>query len=389
MIWTIFKKELIDSLRDRKTIMLSILIPMLFSLGIVFFYEAFFFQDSTENYTVAVENTIDDKTYEWFSNLESITVSKETDPIQTVKEGEATIALYAEQEFLDKIEQGGSPTIEIYVDQFSQKGELATSTLNNHLNTLKETIQQKRYEDYNLEAGAFQPFQFSINSISESEEDKSIFLLSILAPILIIQSIIMGGIPTSNDLFAGEKERNTMEALLMTPVKRTSILLGKWLTVSTLSTFSGILATVMFVFTTKFFTEGLTNVIPDDKVVSFIGVMSIGILAFGPLISSIMMMLSLLANTVKEAGNYISPLSMLAMIPFFLLMGLSVNELTTIHFLIPFFNIFALIKQLIFGVYSIESIGMVVGSSVLVIAILFLLGALMFKKDRWVLGKGA
>ncbi|MGM7684676.1 ABC transporter permease [Cytobacillus sp. Hm23] len=389
MIWTIYKKELIDSLRDRKTIMLSILIPMLFSLGMVFFYEAFFFKDSTENYTVAVESTIDDKTYDWFSNLESITVSKVNDPIQTVKDGEATIALYADQDFLNQIEQGGSPAIDIYVDQFSQKGELATSTINSHLNTLKETVQQKRYEDYNLDADAFEPFLFSINSLSESEEDTSSFLLSILAPLIIVMSIITGGIPTSNDLFAGEKERNTMEALLMTPVKRTNILFGKWLTVSTLSTFSGIFATVMFVITTKLFTEGLTNVIPDDKVAPFIGVMSIGVLAFAPLISSIMMMLSLLANTVKEAGNYVSPLSMLAMIPFFLLMGLSVNELTTTHFLIPFFNIFALIKQLIFGVYSIESIGMVVASSVLVIAILFLLGSFMFKKDRWVLGKGA
>ncbi|MDP5277215.1 ABC transporter permease [Chengkuizengella axinellae] len=389
MIWTIYKKELIDSLRDRKTIMLSILIPMLFSLGMVFFYEAFFFNDSPEKYTVAVENTMDDETYTWFSQLDSLTVSKVTDPIQTVKDGEATIALYAEVDFLDKIEQGGSPTIDIYVDQFSQKGEQATSTLNTHLNTFKEAVQQKRYENFNLDAEVFEPFQFSINSISESEEDASSFLLSILAPLIIVMSIITAGIPTSNDIFAGEKERNTMEALLMTPVKGTSILFGKWLTVSTLSTFSGILATVMFVVTTKFFTEGLTNVIPDDKVVSFIGVMSIGVLAFGSLVSSIMMMLSLLANTVKEAGNYTSPLSILWMIPFLLLMGVSVNELTTTHFLIPFFNIFALIKQLIFGVYSIESIGMVVGSSILVIAILFLLGSFMFKKDRWVLGKGA
>ncbi len=53
-------------------------------------------------------------------------------------------------------------------------------------------------------------------------------------------TIGVGAGPAAADLFAGEKERKTMEALLMTPVKRSTLLLSKWLTISSIAAITGI-----------------------------------------------------------------------------------------------------------------------------------------------------
>jgi len=75
------------------------------------------------------------------------------------------------------------------------------------------------------------------------------------------------------------------------------------------------------------------------------------------------------------------------MIPYFFLIGLSRNELQMHHFLIPFLNIFVLIKQLIYGIYKIDSMLYVDASSIGLMVISFFFAFMMFCKSKWVLGK--
>lgn len=88
-------------------------------------------------------------------------------------------------------------------------------------------------------------------------DDTSLYLISIFAQLIIVLAVLMGGLPAANDLFAGEKERKTMEALLMTPVNRLHIIIGKWLAISTLSMVSGIFSVITFIIGVNVFTENL------------------------------------------------------------------------------------------------------------------------------------
>jgi sodium transport system permease protein len=90
---------------------------------------------------------------------------------------------------------------------------------------------------------------------------------------------------------------------------------------------------------------------------------------------------------MKEAQNYTAPIMTIVMVPYFLLIGLSPNELQAKHFLIPFMNIFALIKQLMYGVYEVKSIIYTTGSSLALMAVCFGIAYAMFHKSKWVLGK--
>jgi sodium transport system permease protein len=201
-------------------------------------------------------------------------------------------------------------------------------------------------------------------------------------------SVLMGGMPAANDLFAGEKERKTMEALLMTPVNRLHLIVGKWLAIAVLSMISGIFSVVSFIVGVNVFTEKLKTALQLDQNIGFFTISLLaGIIFFALLISSLQMIISLLANNMKEAQNFITPITFIAMIPYFVLIRTSANELTKTYFMIPFVNIYALIKQLIYGIYDVTSILLVVGSSSIFIALSFLVAYGMFKKSKWVLGK--
>ena len=151
---------------------------------------------------------------------------------------------------------------------------------------------------------------------------------------------------------------------------------------------SGIVSVIAFVLSIHLFAEDLSQALKiSDNLLTFTFSIIVGIIFFALLIASIQMIVSLLANSLKEAANYISPISLLSMIPYFILLGISANELTDLHFMIPFFNIYALIKQLIYGIYDINSVLLVAGSSAVVIVIIFLVALGMFRKSKWVLGK--
>lgn len=383
MIWHVYRKELTDSLRDKKTIMLSIMLPIIFNIGILYFFDNFLISQE-ESHVVAINQNADPVVIEWIESEGSATVKKTQDPIKEVTEGNVLVAIQADENLTNS---AGVPEIKIYSDPSSTKASSTSEYVLSLLSAHKNKLLAQRLQELNLDQAAITPFEVKAESLS-GEDDGSLYMISIFAQLIIVLGVLMGGMPAANDLFAGEKERKTMEALLMTPVKRLDLIIGKWLTIATLGMLSGFFSVVTFVTFVQFFTKNLESALNiSDHLTFFTISLVVGIIAVSLLAACLFAILSLMANSIKEAQNYISPVMTIAMIPYFLLIGVSVNELTTTHFLIPFFNVFALIKQLIYGVYDLSSILYVAGSSAVVVAITFGAAYIMFTKSRWVLGK--
>jgi sodium transport system permease protein len=179
-----------------------------------------------------------------------------------------------------------------------------------------------------------------------------------------------------------------MEALLITPVNRMKLIMAKWLTISTLGVISGGFSILAFGLITHLLTEKMASALQyEGQILSLLLSAMIGITLFSFMFATLQMMISIIAKTFKEAQNYLSPIMFLSLIPYFLLTGVVPNELTTLHFIIPFMNIYALLKELIYGIFSIQSILLVTGSSLVMVLIGFSLANWMFKKDKWVLGR--
>lgn len=385
MIWHVYKKELLDSFRDRKTILLGIFIPIAMILAMVLVFENVLLDPETDDaYRVAIET--DDDSFEWFRTLPNIEWIRTDEPEEAVRSGTAVASVRTVPGFLAKVhEMKEAASVQLMADQGSLKGSGAVGIIKDGLGALREQVLQNRLAILSINIGNFHMIE--IEEIALADGNQSLHLASMILPLMVIMAVMIGGQSAAVELFAGEKERKTMEALLMTPVSRSAIILAKWLAIATLGFTSGIFAVAGFVVIVAAFTEQMKQVLDfGDQLANLVSAALVSILFFSLLMAAIQIIFSLLANNFKEAQAYFGPVMFIALAPYFILIGVGVNELKAIHFLIPVMNTFAFLKELVYGMFSFGDLVLTLLSTAFMVAVMYAVAAVMFRRDKWVLG---
>lgn len=135
-----------------------------------------------------------------------------------------------------------------------------------------------------------------------SEEDPNINVIAILIPLILSIAIGVGAGPAASDLFAGEKERKTTEALLMTPVKRPTLLFAKWLTIATIGAVTGIITLIVVAIEIQLLTENLRKAVSfGENAGLVIGLAVLTSVIYAMFTASLLMLTSVIGKTVKES----------------------------------------------------------------------------------------
>ncbi|CCQ96890.1 hypothetical protein CULT_510009 [[Clostridium] ultunense Esp] len=94
MVWKIYLKELKDSFRDRKTLFLSVFVPVMMIAAMSFLYEYLFFNsaEKMESITVGISDKTDQAALEWLSTLEYVKFVRTNDPQGAAEAGDVQIA---------------------------------------------------------------------------------------------------------------------------------------------------------------------------------------------------------------------------------------------------------------------------------------------------------
>lgn len=386
MLSHIYKKEMIDALRDRKTILLTILVPMIMMLGLVFFYESML-SDKKEQYTLAVGHSLPPALESKLNAIDEISVKTFAKPKEAVDEGKADAYLNVPKEFDSYVNSMTPFKIDVYGNSVDQGSSNAMQLVQSALDQYKNEIVQERLTNKRIDHSVIQPFTIQQKEADE-EKGVSAIMLSAILPMLILTSIVSGAMPIALDIMAGEKDRKSIEALLLTPVSRNKMLVGKWLAVSTFGVASGVLALVFLILSTVLFTENLKTAFQlGDHMWSVIGASALIIVLSALLISAMELFISIISSSVKEAQSYMSLVVFLPMFPMFFIFSKAPNQFDLSYFLIPFLNLHALFKQLLFGMVDPAAILSTAGTIAVLIAIFFLLARACFLKDKWVLPK--
>jgi sodium transport system permease protein len=212
------------------------------------------------------------------------------------------------------------------------------------------------------------------------------FGLSFMMPMLLNIMLFAGAMGIGIDVIAGEKERGTMATMLLTPVNRETIAMGKVLSlgivaiISALCTFGAIIASL----------PNAANLLAAGNEVSLAG------LAFSPMdyimllvilivqvgiFVGLICLISVIAKSVKEAGTYISPIYILVMISAFATVFTS-GDVKMFNYFIPVLgNVFA-IKELLLRELSYMEFGVTVGISITLILILLKFITLAFNNEK-------
>lgn len=362
MIFRIFRKELLDTLRDRRTLMTMLVIPILvFPITLNIFVEVSKSYEESANTKTMKIGIVGDQNHRFTTQLKQIPNQVGPKKIMVFKDSSTLKKAIAS----DQIQLGlVVPSNEVDLRKTQQ-----TVTLTWLLDA-SEVGRSERAQQYGASLQAFadaerlqtlglRPEQIkplSINTINCASDKKMVGQLAGgFLPYIFIAFGFIGCMYPAIDLFTGEKERGTLETLLTVPVSRWKILIGKMLVVVSSGMLAATCALIGLFISIEFLdlaaNKELLDVIHSVLTPAFILSMFALLLPLVIFFAGLMIPIAIYAKSFKEAQSIITPLNIVmvlpAMIGFF--PGIELNLNTTF---IPVVNVVLATKELVAGTLS-------------------------------------
>lgn len=395
MIFRIFRKELLDTLRDRRTLMTMLVIPILvFPITLnVFLAVSESFEESANSKTMKI-GIVGDHNKNYTRQLEQIPAAVGPKKIIVFKDS-LTLrkAIEADRIQLGLIIPTNESTLRakqqtIALNWLLDASEVGRSERANlYGSSLQANAEKERLRKLGLRAEQIKPL--SIQTINCASDKKMVGQLAGgILPYIFIAFGFIGCMYPAIDLFTGEKERGTLETLLTVPIGRWKILIGKMLVVVS----SGMLAascSLLGLFISIEFLDlaqnkELLEVIHGILTPYFIGSMLALLLPLVIFFAGVMIPIAIYAKSFKEAQSIITPLNIVmvlpAMVGFF--PGIELNLNTT---LIPVVNVVLATKELIAGTLSLSYFLSVFGIMCLLALLSVLISYKQFGKESNIL----
>lgn len=295
-----------------------------------------------------------------------------------VQDGEVDAVIVFEEGFEEKVDNNSKPKVEVYFNE----AEINSSTAHSKLQLILE-VQKNTF----LEEKAIDPNIFLVNNKTVGSEDEiGASILAMILPILIMSFIFSSAMGIGSDAVAGEKERGTLATLLVLPIPRNQIIVGKIISttiltiLSALSSFIGVIASLPFMGTVFMLQGGVSYGVLDY--LALLGLL----LTLATLASCLLLVTSTFAKTVKEASAYATPI-LLVVLVLPMLNLFSSDSVSKVTYLIPIYNFTLMFKDLLSFDFEWIKFLLVISSSFITIVLLVLLLIKMFKNEKVLFSK--
>lgn len=239
-----------------------------------------------------------------------------------IKNGDADLLIEFPDNFMEAVNQykpgAVIPQIKTFYNPSEDYSNAAFDTISKGiLETYRQKLLSARVKDMNGLT------VFTVNSdnphmILQDEQKAGGKALGMMLPYFITILLFAGAMGIGTDMVAGEKERGTMASLLVAPIKRSSIVLGKVFALMIISGISSIIYVGAMVAFMPQMMGGNIEVKTMQTGFSLstgqIAMLAVLLIAIAFLYSAIIVLVSVFAKTVKEASSYIMPVYMLVLV---------------------------------------------------------------------------
>ena len=384
---TVLKKELLDIVRDKKTLVFTLILPILI-YHIMFKFMSSAMEktqsDVQKEINIYIDGNKNSSMAKAITSLDNIKLPEIESPTESLKNGDIQLIVKIPENFDENISQGKNDTIELLIDEESNKSMIASSMVNEIYESYKKSIVEQRLADKGIDSSILTPFEVSVKSgINADNEDINggAAMLLTMIPTLIVILMVSSTVGMAADLGAGEKERFTFEPLLSTSAKRASLLWGKIGALCTVS-FIALMAnlTAMVISMQKFMIVG-EEVNFKLTPATILGMLIIGALVLITL-SALQISVSIYARSTKEANSYLAAITMPTMILAFLPYMMDAKGINPAFFNIPITNAICLMKEFTVGIFDIKHIAIVVGWHIVYIIASIIFAKFMFSKEE-------
>jgi sodium transport system permease protein len=382
----IIKKELKDIFRDKKTIIFSLLLP------IIIYPAMFALMDSSEKDTQkkieeGIKIGIVDKGQSEIGKVikadKRYKVSDTENLDEALKSGDISVIVEIPENFDSKINEEQSTGLKLVYDETSSTSSTSVNVVRNYLNEYYNEIVTARIEKRGLDKSIITPFAIeTLSNSNKKQEDVNELgnVMMSMLPTLIVIFIFTPTIAVAADLGAGEKERGTFEPLLTTSAKRGTILWGKLISIAIVSGITLMVTmAAMVVSLNMFFDNAAKSMNLSGASAALIILFSILLLVA---IVAVELSVSIYSRSMKEANSYLGGLTFVIFILTYLPMMMDVKAINPNYFHIPITNVVCVMKEFIVGIYNLQHILTVAAWFVVYVAVSLLFARRMFNKEE-------
>jgi sodium transport system permease protein len=429
IIWTIFRKEIVETLRDRRTLLMMVGLPVLL-YPMMIICVSWFQRSQTEKREeraseVAVWGEEAPQIVDWLGGAGKLTLKRwaaapsqvqamlrdpAIRPARAVQEPEEalgssrrTAATEAENPVLAaaraaisehtvdavlitwpglmrSIGDDGLGSITVYYDSVQPDSVLARDRLVETLGRYRATLVQLRERSHSLAPGFAVALDVLQRNVA-SEQRRGGELLGMLLPFILIVMSLLGGLYPAIDLTAGEKERGTMQTLMCAPVSPQEIIVGKFLTVWAIALITALVNVISLAATLARLLPGTNLHLPLASYLATFGML----VPVTLIISALFLAVAAFARDFKDGQNFLTPVYMVLAMPAVATMLPGVQLTTTTAFL-PVVNIALLIKSVMLSEAAPDLVFLALLSSLTYSGLALVLAARVFQQEQVLLG---
>jgi sodium transport system permease protein len=386
----VYRKELRDLLRDRRTIISMIVVPvvvmplLMTGLGLAAVKLGGKMQKEIPKVMVLGGADSPATMAALRTNNAFSFVPPSPDFTNLISDKKINAAIGLPTNFDAAVQAGETTAVTIYTYEGEFKSMIAWQSLEQFFRSRRDRIVGERLAEHQLPEKLLTPFEIRKTNVA-SPTKVSGNLIGMILPYLVIVMCMTGAIYPSIDLTAGEKERGTMETLLCSPVARTHLVLGKGLVVLTVSLATACLSLVsngaaLLLLKKVIGDAAKGNPLPltiDPSALLAVMVMMLPLAIF---FSGAMLAIGLYSRSAKEANSYLQPLLIVTIIPA-AVAALPGVELNYSLALVPVLNVSLAGREIMSGLFHWNYMAVVFLSMCLYAAAAVAVAVALFKRE--------
>jgi sodium transport system permease protein len=390
-IGCVYRKELTEWLRDRRTLISTVLIPLLLfpimmvgfsSLAVIMIGKA-----EKETPKIMVLGGEDSPhILEKLRGVGNLEIIPATDDWKTkISEKEIRAAVEIPKNFQISLERNEPASVQIYFYEGELKSSFGANRVEKFFKDYRENVIKDRLSARNIPGAILNPFDVKQENVAPPEKVSGAAMGGLLGYMVILLSMT-GAMYPAIDLTAGEKERGTMETILSSPISRMDLVLGKFLLVLSASLSTAVLSLISMGVSFAILGKSGAMSSKDAAVMQLhIGVPTVFAvflmaLPLAVLFAAVLLTIALFAKTYKEAQSYLTPMTFIVVIPAVASLMPGV-ELTSKLALVPILNTSLVCKEIVAGTYHWNSIAIIFLSTCVYAAIALFLAVKMFQRE--------
>ena len=249
-MWIIVQKELVDNLRDRRSVgnaLFAVLLNPLLYVVLFGFLNRTFTEQAERTLVLPVVGAANAPNLIQFLDQNNIDiVDAPEDAEAAVRRGDLDVVLVIPDAFGEQFRDGRPAQVQLLIDDSSQSGSVPSSRVQSLLNQYGSQIGNLRLLARGISPAIVAAVPVERVNVAAQETDGGAGVVLNLLPVVMMTAAFYGGFYLAVDTTAGERERKSLEPLLLNPVPRREFLIGKFMAVFAFTLLATFLATAFF-----------------------------------------------------------------------------------------------------------------------------------------------